>query len=88
MKCQNCGPYVGKLVHQLPGVVALAYDLRLSVIIPRFEDLKEKAKNKVASQFGTFSISSFSLQTLFRASKWLWKFKTRKTTKNSKLCYN
>ena len=26
----NCGPRLGKLVHQLRGVVTLAYDLRLT----------------------------------------------------------
>ena len=29
MKQQNYGPRFGKLVHQLPGDVTLAYDLRL-----------------------------------------------------------
>ena len=29
MKRQNYGPYLGKLVFQLPGDVTLAYDLRL-----------------------------------------------------------
>ena len=30
MKRQNYGPRLGKLVFQLPGVVTLAYDLRLT----------------------------------------------------------
>ena len=29
MKCQNCGPRWGKLVHQLSRVLTLAYDLYL-----------------------------------------------------------
>jgi len=44
MKRQNCGTHLGKLVHQLPGLVALAYDLRLAIIKSCFEDLKEKVK--------------------------------------------
>jgi hypothetical protein len=35
MKRQDYGPRLGKLVHQLPGVVTLAYDLRLTHMIPR-----------------------------------------------------
>ena len=31
----NCGPRLGKLVHQFPGVVTLAYDLRLTRTIAR-----------------------------------------------------
>ena len=31
----NCGPRLGKLVHQFPGVVTLAYDLRLTRLIAR-----------------------------------------------------
>ena len=35
MKRQNYGPRLGKLVVQLPRGVTLAYDLRLTRIIPR-----------------------------------------------------
>jgi len=35
MKCQIVGPVLGKLVHQLPGVVTLAPDLRLMHAIAR-----------------------------------------------------
>lgn len=46
MKHQNCGPRLGKLVHQFLEVVTLAYNLCLAIIIPRFEDIKEDAKKK------------------------------------------
>ena len=46
MKCQNCGPHLGKLVHQPLGVINLACDLCLAIIIPRFEDLEEDTKKK------------------------------------------
>ena len=62
MKFQNCGPYLGKLVYQIPGVITLAYDLRFATIIPRFEDLEEKAKNKQEICFGTFLLSMFTLK--------------------------
>jgi hypothetical protein len=38
---KSCGPRLGKLVHQLPGVVTFAYDLRFRRIIARWKDLSE-----------------------------------------------
>jgi hypothetical protein len=43
MKHQNlCGPRLGKLVHQLPGVVTFAYDLRLGRMIARWTGIIEE----------------------------------------------
>ena len=42
----NYGPRLGKLVHQLPGVVTLAYDLRLTHMIARWKDLSEDYDGK------------------------------------------
>jgi hypothetical protein len=43
MKHQNsCGPRWCKLVHQLPGVVTFAYDLRLGRTIANWKDIDEK----------------------------------------------
>ena len=42
MKRQIVGPVLGKLVHQFPEVVTLAYDLRLTRRIARYKDLSEK----------------------------------------------
>jgi hypothetical protein len=40
MKRQNsCGPRLGKLVHQLPGVVTFAYDLHFRRMIARWEGI-------------------------------------------------
>jgi hypothetical protein len=40
---KSCGPRLGKLVHQLPGVVTFAYNLRFRHMIARwkyiFEDI-------------------------------------------------
>ena len=44
MKCQNYGPRLGKLVHQLPEDVNLAYDLCLMCSIPRSKYLSEEYK--------------------------------------------
>jgi hypothetical protein len=42
MKLQkSCGPHLGKLVHQLPGVVTFAYDLRFRRTIDRWKGLYE-----------------------------------------------
>jgi hypothetical protein len=38
---KSCGPRLGKLVHQLPGVVTFAYDLRFRRMIARWKDLSE-----------------------------------------------
>jgi hypothetical protein len=38
---KSCGPRLGKLVHQLPGVVNFAYDLRFRRMIARWKDLSE-----------------------------------------------
>jgi len=42
MKLQkSCGPRLGKLVHQLPGVVTFAYDLCFRRTIARWKGLSE-----------------------------------------------
>jgi hypothetical protein len=48
---KSCGPRLGKLVHQLPGVVTFAYDLRFRRMIARWKDLSEhyNARDKMAS---------------------------------------
>ena len=50
MKRQNSsGPCLGKLVHQLPGVITIAYGLRLGRMIARWKDLSEayNARDKI-----------------------------------------
>ena len=43
MKCQkSCGPRLGKLVHQLPGVVTFAYDLHFRRVIARWKGIVEE----------------------------------------------
>jgi len=43
MKCQkSCGTRLGKLLHQLPGVVTFAYDLRFRRMIARWKGIIEE----------------------------------------------
>ena len=84
----NYGPRLGKLVHQLPGVVTLAYDLRLTRMIARWKDLSEEYDEKDDFFHKIIGGARFPKKTSFMASKWLRKFRTRKTAKNSKLRYN
>ena len=42
----NYGPRLGNLVHQLPGVVTLAYDLHFTRMIARWKDLSEDYDEK------------------------------------------
>jgi hypothetical protein len=43
MKCQkSCGPRLGKLVHQLLGVVTFAYDLCFRRVIARWKGIVEE----------------------------------------------
>jgi hypothetical protein len=39
---KSCGPRLGKLVHQLPGVVTFAYDLRFRCVIARWKGIVEE----------------------------------------------
>jgi hypothetical protein len=39
---KSCGPRLGKLVHQLPGVVTFAYDLRFRRTIARWKGITEE----------------------------------------------
>ena len=38
----SCGSRLGKLVHQLPGVVTFAYDLRFMRVIARWKGIFEE----------------------------------------------
>jgi hypothetical protein len=82
---KSCGPRLGKLVHQLPGVVTFAYDLRFRRMIARWKDLSEKYNFWVRKIIYYPCCSLFSQKTSFRASKWPRKLKTAKNSKLPKL---
>jgi len=46
---KSCGPHLGKLLHQLPGVVAFAYNLCFGRMIAHWKDLSEayNARDKI-----------------------------------------
>ena len=89
MKRQNsCGPRLGKLVHQLPGVVTFAYDLRFRHMIARWKGIVEE------NNFGGSIIPLFIIDNLylekhsFSPSKWPQKLKPAKNSKLPKLPEN
>jgi hypothetical protein len=54
MKCQKSrGPRLGKLVHQLPGVVTFAYDLYFRHMIARWKSIIEEIhfKNNIEGTY-------------------------------------
>ena len=79
MKCQkSCGPRLGKLVHQLPGVITFAYDLHFRRVIARWKGIIEEI------HFGGSIMNLAIIEELyhekpsFRPSKWPRKLKLLK----------
>ena len=85
---KSCGPRLGKLVHQLPGVVTFSYDLRFRRVIARWKGIVEEI------HFGGSIMPSAIIENLdlekssFRPSKWPRKLKTAKNSKLPKLPEN
>jgi hypothetical protein len=75
---KSCGPCLGKLVHQLPGVVTFAYDLCFRCVIAHWKGIVKDI------YFGGSIIPSAIIKELdpdkpsFRPSKWPWKLKLLK----------
>jgi hypothetical protein len=78
---KSCGPRLGKLVHQLPGVVTFAYDLRFRRVIARWKGIVEEI------HFGASIMPSAIIENLylekpsFGPSKWPRKLKPAKNSK-------
>jgi hypothetical protein len=85
---KSCGPRLGKLVHQLPGVVTFAYDLRFRRVIARWKGIVEEI------HFGGSIMPSAIIENLnlkkpsFRPSKWPRKLKPVKTLLKIVNCQN
>jgi hypothetical protein len=85
---KSCGPRLGKLVHQLLGVVTFAYDLRFRRMIARWKGIIEEI------HFGDSIMPLDIIENLniekpsFRPSKWLRKLKPAKNSKLPKLPEN
>ena len=66
-------PRLGKLVHQLPGVVTFAYDLRFRRMIARWKGIIEEI-NFCGSMMPLTIIENIDLEKpSFSPSKWPWK---------------
>ena len=82
---KSCGPRLGKLVHQLPGVVTFAYELRFRRVIARWKGIVEEIHFR-GSILTSAIIETLDLKkTSFGPSKWPQKLKP---AKNSKLPEN
>jgi hypothetical protein len=85
---KSCGPHLGKLVHQLPGVVTFAYDLCFRCMIARWKGIFKEI------HFGGSILPLSTIDNLylekcsFRPSKWPWKLKPAKNSKLQKLPAN
>jgi hypothetical protein len=85
---KSCGPHLGKLVHQLLGVVTFAYDLCFRCMIARWKGIIEEI------HFGGSIMPLNIIENLdlekpsFRPSKWPRKLKTAKNSKLPKLTEN
>jgi hypothetical protein len=87
---KSCGPRLGKLVHQLPGVVTFAYDLRFRRMIARWKDLSEayNAQDKIASLDDYFATTTYPKKHRLGPQNGPGSSGPEKTAKNSKLCEN
>jgi hypothetical protein len=85
---KSCGPHLGKLVHQLPGVITFAYDLHFRHMIARWKGIIEEI-NFGGSIMPLNIIENLDLKKpSFRPSKWPWKLKPAKNSKLPKLPEN
>jgi hypothetical protein len=67
---KSCGPRLGKLVHQLPGVVTFAYDLRFRRVIARWKGIIKEIHFE-GSMIHLDIIEEIDTEkTSFRPSKW------------------
>jgi hypothetical protein len=83
---KSCGPRLGKLVHQLPGVVTFAYDLRFRRMIAHWKGIVEEIHfggNIEGSSL--FPLPIFPKKHRLGPQNGSGSFRTRKTAKNSKL---
>jgi hypothetical protein len=85
---KSCGPRLGKLVHQLLGVVTFAYDLCFRRMIARWKGIIEEI-HFGGSMMPLAIIENLDLEKpSFRPSKWPQKLKPAKNSKLPKLSEN
>jgi hypothetical protein len=83
---KSCGPRLGKLVHQLPGVVTFAYDLRFRHMIAHWKDLSEDYN--ICTKFRNFVAATYPKKCRLGPQNGSRSSGPEKTAKNSKLCEN
>ena len=89
MKRQNsCGPHLGKLVHQLPGVVTFAYDLCFRRMIARWKDIIEDIHFGGSMMPLAIIYNLYHEKPSFKPLKWPQKLKPAKNSKLPKLAEN
>ena len=85
---KSCGPRLGKLVHQLPGVVTFAYDLHFRRVIARWKCIVEEI-HFGGSIMHLALIDNIDLEKpSFGPSKWPQKLKPAKNSKLPKWLEN
>jgi hypothetical protein len=82
---KSCGPRLGKLVHQLPGVVTFAFDLRFRCLIARWKGIIEEIHFGHSIILLAIHENLYLEKPSFRPSKWSWKLKPAKNSKLPKL---
>jgi hypothetical protein len=67
---KSCGPRLGKLVHQLPGVIMFAYNLRFRHVIACCKGIIEEIHFR-GSMIALYIIEELNTEKpSFRPSKW------------------
>jgi hypothetical protein len=85
---KSCGPCLGKLVHQLPGVVTFAYDLRFRRVIARWKGIIKEINFGGSIMPLAIIENLYHKKPSFRPSKWPRKLKPAKNSKLPKLPEN
>ena len=78
---KSCGPRLGKLVHQLPGVVTFASDLRFRRVIARWKGIVEETHFGGSIMPSVIAENRDLEKNSFRPSKWPQKLKPAKNSK-------
>ena len=78
---KSCGPRLGKWVHQFPGVVTFAYDIRFMHVIAHWKGIVNKIHFGGSIMPLAIIENLYLEKTSFRPSKWPQKWKPAKNSK-------
>jgi hypothetical protein len=82
---KSCGPHLGKLVHQPPGVVTFSYDLRFRCMIAHWKGIVKEIHFRVNIKGTSIFQTFFPKKCHFEPQNNSENFRTQKIAKNSKL---